>query len=271
MKKDYPDASYLCDLAKRSGDVIVANFSLGMEKRWKSDNTPLTVTDTAINAEVCARMLQDYPHIQVLGEEENHEVKDAEYTVICDPVDGTLPFSHGLPVSSFCIALLHNQIPIVSVIYDPFMKRMWHAERNKGSFLGTEKNRVSHKTTLHQAMLYASLLHPKIFIGSLYNPLAVINGLFKKKALIIDVFSLAYFGGLVACGEFDATIHPLTQGWETAAMQIIVEEAGGKATDIYGNDLRYNSRGEIQGHIISNGRIHDELVALINQCLTTAK
>ena len=101
MKTNYPDASYLCELAEKCGEIIVANFNLGMKKEWKSDDTPLTVTDTAINREVCAVLLRDYPHICVIGEEESRNVENAEFTVLCDPVDGTIPFSHGIPISTF--------------------------------------------------------------------------------------------------------------------------------------------------------------------------
>lgn len=267
MKNYYPDVLYLCSLAKECGDIIIANFNPGMEKEWKTDDTPLTVTDVTINNDVCAAISRDYPHIRVIGEEKSIEIPTTEYAILCDPVDGTIPFSHGLPISTFCIAVLKDGVPIAGVIYDPFLQRMWHAERDKGSFLGKKKICVSDKQNLEHAMVYAGVLHPKVF-NSLYNPLLVISELARNKAITTDVFSIAYFGGLVACGEFDATIHPVTQGWETAAMQIIVEEAGGKATDIHGNNLHYNLQGEIQGHIISNGKIHDALVNLVQECLS---
>jgi len=64
----------------------------------------------------------------------------------------------------------------------------------------------------------------------------------------------------------DATIFPGQDGWETAAMQVIIEEAGGKVTDIYGNKMVYGPKSEISGHIASNGLIHDKLVALVQSC-----
>lgn len=270
MKKIYPDELYLCALAKKCGKTIRANFNPGMKKGWKSDDTPITSTDTAINAEVCARIQKDFPHIQVLGEEESSERENPEYVILCDPVDGTIPFSHGLPISTFCISVLHDHKPIVGVIYDPFIDRMWHAERSKGSFLGNKRIRVSDKPTLHHAMVYAGILHPNISSTkpqySLYDPFSILHELVKNKAIPTDVHSIAYFGGLVASGEFDATLFPVTQGWETSAMQIIVEEAGGKATDIYGKKLHYDDKGEIKGHIMSNGKIHDTLVNLVQKC-----
>lgn len=264
MKTDYPDAAYLCNLAKRCGDVILSNFNPGMKKEWKSDNTPLTVTDTNINTFVCTTISRDYPHIRIVGEEESHDVENAEYTAICDPVDGTIPFSHGLPISTFCIVILKGHTPLVGVIYDPFMKRMWHATRNKGSFLGTKRSKVSRHALLEKSMLYAVILNSRN--PSFYDTTLLGQRLAEEYAIIIDAAAIAYFGGLVATGEFDATIHSGTKAWETAAMQIIVEEAGGKATDIYGNDLCYGHQGEMQGHIISNGKIHDALVKIIEEC-----
>ena len=78
--------------------------------------------------------------------------------------------------------------------------------------------------------------------------------------------SVAVFGGLIASGQIEASIFPGQKAWETGAMQVIVEEAGGKVTDIYGKPMRYGPNGEIEGHIVSNGWIHDELVEIVREC-----
>jgi len=71
---------------------------------------------------------------------------------------------------------------------------------------------------------------------------------------------------LLASGRLEATIFPGQMGWETAAMQVIIEQAGGKVTDIFGKKISYGSKGEINGHITSNGFLHDKLVALVQSC-----
>src|SRR5262249_8391062 len=102
--------------------------------------------------------------------------------------------------------------------------------------------------------------------GSHYNLHIVCEKLMDAGVKWISHGSVAYFGGLVASGQVEATIFPGQKGWETAAMQLLVEEAGGKVTDIHGYEMRYGTDGEIEGHIISNGMLHSELVRIVREC-----
>jgi myo-inositol-1(or 4)-monophosphatase len=263
--KHCPEAPYLGQLAFQAGSLIKDNFRLGMARVMKGDGTPLTETDTDINQLVVDSILKDYPHVRVIGEEGNYEVDDAEYTVFCDPIDGTIPFCRGTPISTFVISVVKKHQPLAAVIYDPFMDRMWHAQRGWGAFLTTGGKSRHIRVSTH-----ASLHHSNICMvwwkGSSFNLHAVAQKLMDAGSTWGNPLTIAYYGGLLASGEQDATIFPGLKGWETAAMQLIAEEAGGKATDIHGNTLRYGLKGEIEGHIISNGLIHDELVELVASC-----
>ena len=242
-------------LASRAGEVIKTNFSLKMKKEWKADGTPLTVTDKTVDDLVVESIRKDFPHIQIASEE-GEQLFDpkSEYVLICDPVDGTIPFSHGIPISTFCISVLKNLEPIESIIHDPFLDRMWHATRGKGSFLENTKVAVSEKKDL-KGTLVAAHFYPSHF---------------PKTHKILEDFgahwvqcaSAAYFGGLIASGEVVASITSAKQIWETPAMQLIVEEAGGKATDPRGDKLDY-SKGKINGHVISNGFLHEILLDIL--------
>ena len=105
MKKE---RDFAVDLAKQAGAVMRANFSPGMKKEWKEDRSPLTVTDTAINRMVIAAVQKTFPEHSVLGEEESTWKEGDEMVWVCDPVDGTIPFSHGIPLSMFALALVRN-------------------------------------------------------------------------------------------------------------------------------------------------------------------
>ena len=136
MKNEhYPEITYLMRLAREAGTIIKQSFCLGMERITKDDDTPLTAADTAINQLVVDSIRKDYPHIRVIGEEGNYEVEGAEYTVLCDPIDGTIPFCRGTPISAFTISVIREHQPIAAVIYDPFMDRLWHAVHRRGAFL----------------------------------------------------------------------------------------------------------------------------------------
>jgi fructose-1,6-bisphosphatase/inositol monophosphatase family enzyme len=257
----YPNVTYLQQLALKAGTIIKQNFCLGMERPTKDDDTPLTETDTAINQLVLDSIRQDYPHVRVIGEEGDYEVDGAEYTVLCDPVDGTIPFCRGTPISAFTISVVREHQPIAAVIYDPFLDRLWHATHGRGAFLHGKPVKVSTHDTLKAAHICMVWLK-----GSSFNLHATAQKLMDAGAIWGNPLTIAYYGGLLASGEQDATIFPGLKGWETAAMQLIATEAGGKATDIHGNTLRYGVKGDIEGHIISNGLIHDRLVEIVASC-----
>ncbi len=258
----YPKVAYLSNLAMQAGKITLQNFELGMQREWKSDETPLTATDTAINEMVLESLRCDFPHIHVIGEEGNYNVDGAEYKILLDPVDGTIPFSIGVPVSTFVISVVKENTPLVAVIYDPFNKRMWCAERGEGTWLiNSGRVHVSKHSTVHRANICLSW-----WKTANYNLHTVCQKLIERGATWMNPMSMAYFGGIIASGSSEGTIFPGQIGFETAAMQLIVEEAGGKVTDIYGNPMQYGPNGEIQGHIISNGLIHDELVEIVQSC-----
>ncbi|MHB8136529.1 MAG: inositol monophosphatase family protein [Anaerolineaceae bacterium] len=259
-KQHFPDTRYLDFLAKEAGEIITSNFQLGMKKEWKEDATPLTASDTQINELVIERFKHDYPHICVIGEEGSCQVDGAEYQVLCDPIDGTFPFCMGAPICAFCITVLKGDNPLSAVIYDPFMNRLWHANARGGAFLNNDPIRVSERNSVKGSMTCMVW-----WGGSGYNLHTVCEKIMNAGGKWMNPASIAYFGGLVASGEMEATIFPGPYGWETAAMSLIVEEAGGRATDLFGNPLRYGTDGKMQscGHIISNGAVHDELMKLV--------
>lgn len=270
----YPSLEFLKQIARASGAVMIQNFGLGMKFDWKEDETPVTVTDKDINLLVVERLGQHFPEVRVIGEEGSNTIADAEYTVFCDPVDGTIPYRLGIPVSTFCISLFRNGKPIMGIIYDPFSRRLWSAEKGKGAWVTyygqseqghtLEQNHpisVSKQTTLDRSNL--SMIWWK---GSPYSLDEVHKIVMERGGHWINLASVAIFGGLIASGTVEGSIFPGKNAWETGAMQVIVEEAGGKVTDIYGNEMSYGPRGEIQGHIVSNGLIHQELVDAVEHC-----
>lgn len=232
-----------------------------MERKLKSDNTPVTEADMAINQLVIDSICRDYPQVRVIGEEGEYDPGKAEFTLLCDPIDGTIPFCRGIPISAFVAAVIQGNQPLTAVIYDPFMDRLWNAERGQGGFLNDRRVTLSDHNTLKGANICMVWWQE-----ASYNLHAACHRLMHAGGRWMNPASIAYFGGLVASGELEATIFPGNNGWETAAMQLIVEEAGGRATDIHGQPLKYGPRGEIEGHIISNGHFHDELVKLVRSC-----
>ncbi|KKS00586.1 MAG: Myo-inositol-monophosphatase [Candidatus Levybacteria bacterium GW2011_GWB1_41_21] len=237
-------------LARQAGEVMRKDFSLGMKKEWKKDKTPVTVTDTFVNRMVINAIGKEYPEHSILGEEEN-SLKDSEYVWVCDPIDGTIPFSHGFPIFAFSLALVKNGSPVLGVIYDPIVDRLLYAEKNKGTTLNGKPVKVSSASSFSERTIIDGGIESLKLLG-------MEEEIRKRKVLTTRIYSCVYGGMLVALGEFVAEIYRHVNPWDAAAVKIVVEEAGGKVTDLLGNEQRYDQ--PINGFIASNGRVHDELV-----------
>jgi fructose-1,6-bisphosphatase/inositol monophosphatase family enzyme len=245
-------------MAKKAGKIIKKNFKIGMDRTIKEDTSPVTETDIAVNKMIIKESKKYFPSYGVKGEEESSMSGKEEYLWVCDPVDGTIPFSHGIPTCTFSLALVKNGEPVLGVAYDPFIDRMFFAEKGKGAFLNGEKILVSKQNKIDNCLITLE--------GGKRSPFRLDNlfvELRNRGSKVLVFASVVYAGVLVACGELGATVFGWNTAHDIAALKVIVEEAGGKVTDLYGNEQRYD--GKLNGALVSNGVLHDELLKLIKE------
>lgn len=237
-----------------------ANFVLGMNKTNKKDGTPVTKADLAINKMVVDLVKKYFSTHGVLGEEQSNIIANSEYTWVCDPIDGTIPFSRGMPTCMFSLALTRNGKSVLGVAYDPFLNRMFYAEAGKGAFLNGKRINVS----VHGKLKGAFISHG-IWKMERYSMPGLMNDfVFKKDVNIFPIGSVVYNSMLLAVGQLDGILFNYHTAHDVAAIKIVVEEAGGKVTDLYGNEQRYD-REDIKGCLISNGALHKDLLKIIKK------
>jgi fructose-1,6-bisphosphatase/inositol monophosphatase family enzyme len=246
------------DLAREAGEIMRENFIMGSKREWKADNTPVTVTDTTINSLVIERIKAAFPSHSVVGEEESFD-NHSDMTWVCDPVDGTMPFSHGLPISTFSLALTKAGVPLLGVVYDPFMDRLFYAAKDRGAYMNEAKISVNNNTELKN-----TLINAEGFPGSspaIENVSDFLNALKQTGAHVTTLWSVILPTALIAAGQFTAVVFNVTKPEDGAAIKVIVEEAGGKVTDLFGNEQRYDRN--TKGFLASNGKVHDQLLQII--------
>jgi len=244
--------TFAIEIAKTAGNIIRENFSLGMKKEWKADQSPVTATDLAINRLIIEEIMNRFPGHGIIGEEESLH-SNQEYLWICDPVDGTIPFSHGRPTFVFSLALTHHGKSILGVIYDPILDRLVYAEKGKGAQMNGKPIHVSEQAVLdHTCCMDLDFFDERIH--------QMLVKLVEKDCMVSSLHTSTYTSMLVALGEHVAQIYPHDKCWDGAAVKIVVEEAGGTVTDLNGEDQRYDR--PINGYIASNGHLHQELLAL---------
>jgi myo-inositol-1(or 4)-monophosphatase len=248
------------ELAAEAGAIMKRYFradDIGTE--WKEDNTPLTVADTKINDLVIERVKQKFPSHGILGEEASYKT-DRDLLWVVDPVDGTIPFSLGIPISTFSLGLVDRKDgqPLVGVVLDPSLNRLYSSIKGKGAYLNGVKIQTSNQKELERG--YVSVIGR--FGGE--SLADCIDQLHKENSKVFSLISQAYSSTLVASGELIGSIFAYGMPWDTAASALIVSEAGGEVTDMKGKVRRHDQVGD--GCIQScNQEIHNQLLNILNK------
>ena len=242
------------DIARTAGDIMLNYFCVSKKVKYKSDRTPVTIADKKINRYLINQVKKKYPYHSVQGEEESLD-NNSNYVWVCDPIDGTSMYTRHVPVSVFSLALVVDGEPVVGVIYDPYLDDMYTAIKGENAYLNDKIIKVN---DLDFGELGATVDYC-MWNGAKFDTLKLIEEI-RKDVKLSQVGSVAHAAMLVARGAISASIFPGTKhgNCDIAASKLIVEEAGGKVTDFYGNNQRYDK--DINGAIISNGEIHDKIL-----------
>jgi fructose-1,6-bisphosphatase/inositol monophosphatase family enzyme len=266
MSDTYQYLDFAKQTAYEAGKIMLRYFGTRPEQSLKEDDTIVTVADTEVNRMVIERVQAAYPDHAVQGEEESHS-KESDHIWVCDPIDGTNPYAMELPVSVFSLALVVDGTPVVGVIYDPFRDKLYAAEAGNGAFVNDTPLAVSQKGFGGKARMNFDW-----WPNAPYDILAPLKKLSEEQNVyLLSPGSTTHMAALVAEGEFLASVFAGTTGKnvDIAAAKVIVEEAGGKVTDLFGADQRYDA--DIKGAIVSNGLVHDDVVRYLAETINKDK
>ena len=246
-------------LAKEAEEIALKYFSFEIDSTWKEDNTPLTKADMEINDLVIKRINETYPEHSIYGEEKSDRKENSKYIWVCDPIDGTMAFSCGLPIFVFSIALVDQSscLPVLGLINDPVMKNMYWAYKGGGAYRNGKEIFVSKNDTFLNTYSLTGALGKDVGFSNL--PVHKLLG--EKKSRVMKFPSFIYGAIQVANGKFVGGALYNKSGHDVAALKIITEEAGGKVTDLNGEERRYDEDG--LGCIVSNGILHKELLEIV--------
>lgn len=246
-------------VAKKAGEAIRAGFSHSTVT-IKSNVSPVTETDIKVSKIVQEEIKKHFPAHSLLDEEIQNKDSDAEYLWICDPIDGTIPFSQYTPTSMFSLALCHNKKPVVAVIYDPFMDRLLYTQKGVSTYCNGKKVEVAKGQLERGDIVY---LNPYWFNSFDYN-------LFyaeckKRNILVTGIQSYVYQAMLVALGITKAVVMWRCFPWDRAAALLIVENAGGLTVDETSSPIEVFGQGEAV--LASNKESQKFMLDLVKSCL----
>jgi myo-inositol-1(or 4)-monophosphatase len=220
-------------------------------------NNLVTEVDHASERAIFDVIKKTYPDHHILSEEAGELVQDSKYKWIIDPIDGTVNFAHRIPLCAISIGIEHEGKMILGAVYNPFMNELFVAERGKGATLNDKKISVSSKQDVSSACLVTGF--PYTYLDMPNGPLDVFDRFIRRGVAVRRLGSAAIDLCWVACGRFDGFYEHKLYAWDSAAGFLIVEEAGGKVTDLTGAPY---SPYEF-GIIASNSVIHEELLGWV--------
>lgn len=241
--------SFAKSLARQGGRLIADNAQHALSIQIKSDRSPVTQIDKQINTLVFDAIRSSYPQHGLLGEEENYGSGVEELQWVCDPLDGTKPFILGIPTSVFILGLMKDGHMQLAVSYDPYSDKMYHAVRGQGAFCNDQPIHVNNDALDGGYMLLETSSFP-------YVP-----ALYQAGALEEPVPGTGYKCLMIASGRGVGLIKGNADFHDVGPSSLIVEEAGGKVTGLDGQPLRYDQ--PLTGAIISNGKVHQELLQIV--------
>ncbi|MFH1399209.1 MAG: inositol monophosphatase family protein [Candidatus Woesearchaeota archaeon] len=236
--------------AQKAESVIMKHFLKDGELMIKEDLSPVSIADKEAENIIKSTIKDEFPEHSFLGEESGGIADVSGFLWIVDPIDGTKNYSRGLPIFATQIALMKGGDLIVGVSNAPVLKEMVYAEKGGGTFFNKKRVNVSSINALDEA--YMS------FGGLKY---------FERQKLVDNLLSLVratrghrgigdfWSYHMLAQGKIDIMIEAETKIWDIAAVKVIVEEAGGKITDINGNVVGKDTTSIIA----TNSLLHDAI------------
>ena len=254
----HDDLRFALVLADAADDITMRRFrALDLRVESKPDLTPVTDADLAAEEQLRHVLSRSRPRDAVLGEESGRSGWGNRCWIL-DPIDGTANFVRGVPVWATLIGLMVGGEVVVGVVSAPALGRRWWAARDHGAWTGRSLTRasacrVSEVASLQDASLSYSELSGWERQGRLDGFLSLTAAVWRARA-----YGDFWSHMLVAEGAVDVSAEPEVLLWDLAALQVIVEEAGGTFTDLTGKATP--DGGSV---VCTNGRVHDEVLSLL--------
>ena len=257
-----PSSAYLdtaIDLVRRAGALQRDAFGRSFRIDKKGTIDLVTEVDVAVERMFRERLAERHPGHDVLGEELGGPADGgtSDYCWICDPIDGTTNFAHGLPFFCSTVALEVRGRLEVGAVYDPMRDELFSTRRGGGAFLNGQTLAVSSTTALIDSLLVTGF--PYSVQVQLEDLVRTFGAFLARSRAVRRLGSAALDICYVAAGRMDGFWEQGLNAWDIAAGVLLVQEAGGRVTDLDGGpfDLR---TGRI---VASNGPIHDAMLDVL--------
>jgi len=235
---------FALEVVEAAGKLTQSYFRRAdLEVVAKDDGSPVTAADQGAEQLIRDAIAAEFPNDAIMGEEYGATDATSGRQWVIDPIDGTKSFTAGVPLYSNLLAVIDDGVPVLGVLNLPAAGEMLSAVVGHGATCNGESIRVSDKQTLAGSYVMTSSVRywPETFLQRVLD-----------QGIILRTWGDAYGYAMVATGRAEAMIDPRANLWDVAPIGVILSEAGGRFTDLQGNDQVTAGNG-----IGTNGLLHD--------------
>ena len=262
-----PELDLALQAALSAGKAIMEIYNTDYETKTKDDDSPITEADLVSN-KIIKEILAKSGHYILSEEDKDDKIRlEQQKLWIVDPLDGTSDFIDKTGEFTVMISLIEDNRPILGIINWPAENTVFLAQKNKGAFRYSskwEKISVTDTSDLKQCKAVGSRHHLSD----------------KEKDLIkqLEISDFASIGsslkvGKISSGEADVylTFTNKMKEWDSAASNCIITEAGGKMTDMLGNEVIYNNEvvNHQNGILVTNGVLHQKILDVVGKTMSS--
>ncbi len=248
------------EIARESGALLAELFTQPLEITYKRRSDLVTVADRQSEALIVERLRRHFPDHGIVAEEGGSQAGSSDYCWYVDPLDGTTNYAHGFPMFCVTLGLACRDELIVGVVFDPTRNDLYTAERGAGAYLNDRRLHVSHTEQLSECLVATGFppfaTNHDLNIQFYFHFTELSHGLGRAGSAALDLCS-------VAAGRFDAFWELKLNPWDKAAGSLLVNEAGGRMSDIRGHP--FNLLGD--DVFASNGCVHDQMLKVFAEIM----
>ena len=248
----------IIDTVKKAGEIILSahNQENAVTAKEGKKNF-VTKYDVAVQEFLFEELGKAFPEAEFVGEEGENNFESNALRFIIDPIDGTTNFMQDYRCSCISVALCKENNLIAGVVYNPYTKEIFSAEKGKGAYLDGKKISVSDRPLSDGLALFGtSPYHPE----NTDETFALMRKVFDFCRDLRRSGSAAYDICAVACGRCEVFFEKELQPWDVAAGTLILKEAGGLALNFEGNEISFSKPEDV---IFANPKAYEEFVTLL--------
>ena len=260
------------DASRKAGEIILGNAGGAEVTKCKANSRDLlTLIDPLCEKTIKETVLKTFPSHDFLGEEDVMPGKEAsaaalndklsvsqDWLWIVDPIDGTTNFANGIPLNMPSVAATYQGQVMVGVIFDPHRNEMFTAIRGRGAFMNGERIHVGEQETIGDAIIAMGSPPAE---ESMEMSLRGVQALMPRCRTIRMLGSAALMLAWVANGRLTCYWEYDLSSWDISAGALLVQEAGGRFTDLAGEDFNLRTRKICA----TNGKVHDEILRVLRE------